>query len=194
MQRGRRPLGTGHGRFEVVVPPRSRAPHRWRPRRVQVHQASPGDSGATSPPRRVAGSAQHGDDERRLLHLAAGAIDHREAVARIIDQELCTSAVVLSHDESTRAGPGAIRLTKPTVRAALWRGGLVCLPEQEQGAPFAFEFAMARGPVGDQTCPRGRGWGGWKQEPLEGGIIQGCRQGPCYARAWARRTSSATVG
>ena len=106
------------------------------------------------------------------------AIDHGDALARIIDKELFTSAVVLSHDEITRAGPGSIRLTKPTVLEALWRGGLVFLPEQEQGDPFAFEFAMDRGPVGDQTCPRGRGWGGWKQEPLEGGIIQGFRQGP----------------
>lgn len=77
------------------------------------------------------------------------AIDHRDAWARIIDKELFTSAVVLSHDEITRAGPGPIRLTKLSVLEALWRGSLVFLPEQEQGDPFAFKVAMDPGPVGD---------------------------------------------
>src|SRR5262249_27995257 len=37
---------------------------------------------------------------------------------------------------------------------------------------------MDRGPVGDPRRPSALGWGGWKQEPLQGALIQGLWQGP----------------
>ena len=40
---------------------------------------------------------------------------------------------------------------------------------------------MDRGPVGYQRRPSALGWGGWKQEPLQGPLIQGLRQGPRQA-------------
>lgn len=97
-------------------------------------------------------------------------------MASIVDKELFTSAVVLAHDEITRADPRPIRLTKPTVLEAFWRGGLVFLPERVQGTPLRLCSRWTMDQSGTRRAHGGGG--GWKQEPFEGDIIQGFRQGP----------------
>src|SRR4029434_1246250 len=76
------------------------------------------------------------------------AVDDRDPLAGIIDKELLPRAMALPHDQVELAGPGAIRLAEPAVLEALRRGGLVFLPQEEQGDALAFELVVHRGPVG----------------------------------------------
>jgi hypothetical protein len=59
--------------------------------------------------------------------------------------------------------------------ATLWRGGFVCLPQQEQGDALPFEFVVPRGPVGGERGESVSGWWWWKQPLLQRGVIEPLR-------------------
>src|SRR5215471_18784435 len=99
------------------------------------------------------------------MDLAGLAVDDWDALAGIVDKELLPRAMVLLHDQVELAGPGAIRLAEPAVLESLRCGGLIFLPQQEQGDTFPFEFVMHRGPVGGQGCAGAFGWR-WRKQPL----------------------------
>ena len=109
------------------------------------------------------------------------AVDDRDALAGIIDKELLPSAMALAHDQVELAGPGSIRLAEPAVLEALRCGGLVFLPQQEQGDTLPFELVVHRGPVGGHGCEEAFGWRGRKQEPFEGSLIESLRERPRQA-------------
>jgi hypothetical protein len=86
--------------------------------------------------------------------------------------------VALPPDEIELPSPLAIRLTKLAVLQAVGCEGRVFLPHQEQGDTLAFELLMDDGPVRGRA-PRYGGVGGRrKQLSLQGGIVEGIRQGP----------------
>src|SRR5215831_10836589 len=81
----------------------------------------------------IVGGPQHGNEQRRLMDFAGLGVYDWDALARIIDKELLSRAMGLPHDQVELAGPGAIRLAEPAVLEALRCGGLVFLPQEEQG-------------------------------------------------------------
>jgi hypothetical protein len=100
----------------------------------------------------IVGGAQDRNKEHRLTDLTGMAVDDRDALAGIVDKELLPRAMVLPHDQVELAGPGAIRLAEPAILEALRRGGLVFLPQEEQGDAFAFQLVVHCGPVGSARC------------------------------------------
>jgi len=116
------------------------------------------------------------------MDLTGLAVDDRDALAGIVDKELLPRAMALPHDQVELAGPGAIRLAEPAVLEALRCGGLVFLPQEEQGDALAFQLVVHRGPVGSERGEGAWGWGWWKQPLLQRGRIELVGQGPGQAR------------
>src|SRR5712691_3453637 len=116
------------------------------------------------------------------MDFAGLAIDDRDALTGIVDKKLLSRAMALAHDQAELAGPGAIRLAEPAVLEALRRGGLVFLPQQEQGNALAFELVVHRGPVGGQGREGACGWRWRKQLLLQRSRIESVGQGPGQAR------------
>ena len=128
------------------------------------------------------------------MDFAGVAVDDRDALAGIVDKELLPRAMALPHDQVELAGPGAIRLAKPAILEALRRGGLVFLPQQEQGDALAFELVVHRGPVGGQgvTGPVAGDGGNSRCSNVAASSPSG--RGQDKPATWARCTYAATVG
>jgi hypothetical protein len=171
----------GDGRFEVVGDDNrgdAAERHKGPPMRTDpVGQTlAPGGLGVG-----IVGGPQDRDKNGGLVDLPAVAIDDGDTLSGVIHKELLARAVGLPHDQIELMRPGAVRMTKPTVLHAVWRHGLILLPQQEQGDTLPFEFAVHGRPIGDHVRCRSSGRDRRKQQPLQRSRIVGRRQGPGQA-------------
>ena len=90
---------------------------------------------------------QNGQEDLGLPDLTVGRIDHRDRLSGIIDKELLSRPVGLTHDQIEFLGPLAIVLTEPAILKAFGVDLPVLLPEKKQGHPLALKFLMAFWPV-----------------------------------------------
>src|SRR5207302_7452101 len=116
------------------------------------------------------------------MDCAGLAMDARDALTGRVDTKRLSRAMALAHDQAERAGPGAIRLAEPAVLEALWRGGLVCLPQPDQGAALPCARVVHRSPVGGEGGARAWGWRGRKPLLRQRSRIESVGQGPGHAR------------
>ena len=121
---------------------------------------------------------QDGDEDRGFADFPREGIDDRHRLAGVVHKERFARPVALPHDEIELPSPLAIRLTKLAVLQAVGGDGLVFLPQQEQGDTLVFELLVDDGP-GRWRAPRHGCVGSRrKQSSLQGGIVEGIRQGP----------------
>ena len=116
--------------------------------------------------------------QRARVERTAGALDQRDTLPGVIHTELLARPVGLPPNAVQLRRPGSGGLTKPTLRQALRGGGLLCLPQADQGDARAFAFVVDGGPSRPQVRGRGSGWAGRQQQPLQRPLLTGRGQGP----------------
>jgi hypothetical protein len=109
------------------------------------------------------------------------AIDDWHGLPGVIDKELFTRSVTLTHDEIEFAGPASIALAEPAVLEATGFSGFVFLPKQKQGDACALEFAVEISPIGHDGGLFGWHRPSWKQKLLHGGVIESLGHRPRQA-------------
>ena len=104
----------------------------------------------------------------------------------------CACLVHLTHADPQGAGPTAVEFTKMAVTIALRMLGLIFLPEQHQGHPFALQLVMKVDAVRQRTfggrCRRNRR----KQLSTQLRFGQPLRQGPVLGLTY--RVAAGCVG
>lgn len=128
--------------------------------------------------------AQHRDEDLRSAPLTGEAIDHhRDAVARIVHEQLVAGGVRLAHRHRQAAFPGPVEFTEAAIAVAIRLGGDVFLPEDRQRYMLALELAVNGRPVGLRSPPLAwLGAGPGKQPLLQNRVRNVVRKRPAQSR------------
>ena len=121
--------------------------------------------------------AHHRDEHLGRANLPGRPVDHRGGLTGVIDEQLLSSAVILTHHHVQPAPPAPVTQTKRAVLVTAWMRRLVLVPQQLQRHPLAFELPMHRSPIGRRTRRPRRGRRR-KQPPLQLRIVQPRRDTP----------------
>jgi hypothetical protein len=103
----------------------------------------------------VAGGTEHGDEHLGLTHLAGGGVHDRHRRTAVVDEQLLSGPVKLTHAALLALAPALIMKAELAVAIG---AGAVCLrilrPQQLQGDPFALELVVDDGEVrlGELRC------------------------------------------
>ena len=130
----------------------------------------------------VVRGAEHADEDLRLAHLARGAVDDLERVARIVHEGALAGEVMLAHGRRQAALPAAVELAEPAVPVAVvWMGGAVLLPDERERDLLAFQRAVHRRPVGRCQSSPGLAADRTKETLFEIGLAHAVGQRPGQA-------------
>jgi len=100
------------------------------------------------------------------------AVDDRQGLSGVVDEQLLAGDMHLAHRQAQRADPGAVEIAEAAVAIACGEGALILLPEQPQGHALAFEFLVDVGPVGQRALVGGDHHGWREQQPFQPGLIE----------------------
>ena len=75
------------------------------------------------------------------------AVDHRDRLAGVVDEELLAGAVLLAHDQILPAPPLAVQIAESAVLVPLGGNCLVLLPQEEQGDALLLQLQVQHRPV-----------------------------------------------
>lgn len=129
----------------------------------------------------IIGRTQHSNEYLGGVKLSGCSINDGNRLPGIVNEQLLTRAVILTHHYVQFALPLPILLAEPTVLIAFCMCLPAFLPQQKQGHTFSFEIQLNLGPVGNPTllCGQVRRW--WEQQPFQAGVIQFLRYRPIQA-------------
>jgi hypothetical protein len=96
----------------------------------------------------VVRATEHGDEDLRFAYLARPAIDDRDGVARVVDEEFIAGCVHGPEHELLRRAPAPIAIAERRVLQSLRVPRSVLLPQQQPCDTAAAELGVHGGVVG----------------------------------------------